>query len=439
MMTRRRALMSMLFGAGHVGLRALATGLPTSFLLHPRRALAEVGKPTRDASALAQYIIFSTSGAGDSINACVPGTYDDPNIVHSPDPALAPRQLTIRGRAHVAAGPWATLPQRVLERTVFWHLMTDTPVHSKEPEVLKLMGATPANEMFQSLLAKQLAARLGTIQPQPICVGALTPSEDLSYGGAALPVVPPLALKATLASPAGPLTALQPLRSATLNQLYDLYKNGATRAERQYMDALLTSQGEVRNIEQELLDALSSIKDNGADSQVLAAITLIQMKVSPVIGIHIPFGGDNHRDIDLALESEQTISGLGTIASLARRLDGAGLQDRVTFMTLNVFGRTLGSGSRHGRQHNKNHQVSITIGKPFRGGVIGAVAPVAGDYGALPIDSQCGAGQAGGDVRAVDTLAAFGRTMLAAIGADPGVITSPGGTAKVIRAALAVG
>src|SRR6185436_18831298 len=97
---------------------------------------------------------------------------------------------------------------------------TDTPVHSKEPHVLRLMGATPAREMLPSVLARQLAPCLGTVQPQPISVGALTPSENLSYGGAALPVIPPLALRATLANPQGPLSALQPLRTASLNKLH---------------------------------------------------------------------------------------------------------------------------------------------------------------------------------------------------------------------------
>ena len=172
-------------------------------------------------------------------------------------------------------------------------------------------------------------------------------------------------------------------------------------------------------------------------SQVLAAITLIQMKVSPVIAIHIPFGGDNHRDVGLATETAQTVSGVATIASLMQQLASAGLQDQVTFMSLNVFGRTLGPGNTDGRQHNPNHQVSITIGKPFRGGVIGGVGPVAPDYGALPIDSKTGAGSTSGDIRAVDTLAAFGQTMLAAIGADPTVITSPKSTGAVITPALA--
>ena len=40
-LSRRQLLLSTLFGAGAVGLRALATGLPASFLLSPRKALAE--------------------------------------------------------------------------------------------------------------------------------------------------------------------------------------------------------------------------------------------------------------------------------------------------------------------------------------------------------------------------------------------------------------
>jgi hypothetical protein len=436
MITRRNALLTMLFGTGWVGLRALATGLPASLLLNPRKALADP-RATCAAPGKAQYVIFGTSGDGDPIGTSVPGTYDDPKIVHSADPAMTPRPLTIQGRPYTAAAPWATLPQGVLERTVFWHIMTGTSVHPKEPQVLELMGATQQDEMLPSLLARQLAPCLGTIQPQPICVGALTPSEALVYGGAAQPIVPALALKATLTNPPGPLSDLQPLRDATLDQLYDVYKNGASPAQRAYIDSLVTSQQQLRSIEQNLLDALSSIKDNSAASQLLAAITLIQMNVSPVISIHIPFGGDNHRDIGLAAETAQTVSGVATLASLVQQLAAAGLQDRVTLMTLNVFGRTLGPGNTDGRQHNGNHQVSVCIGKPFRGGVIGAVAPVGTDYGALPIDSASGAGSAAGDVRAADTLAAFGQTMLAAVGADPSAISSPTGTARVVSAALA--
>ena len=121
------------------------------------------------------------------------------------------------------------------------------------------------------------------------------------------------------------------------------------------------------------------------------------MNVSPVVFIDIPFSGDNHRDVKLEAETEQTITGVATLVSLMQQLKSAGLEDKVTFMTLNVFGRTLAPGNEDGRTHNDAHQVSLTIGKPFRGGVIGAVGPVAPDYGALPIDSKSGAGRADGE------------------------------------------
>jgi len=436
MITRRNAILSTLFGSGLVGLRALATGLPASFLLNPRRALADGTLPACASMDKAQFIIMNTSGQGDPINASVPGTYDDPNIVHSSDPAMTPASLTIQGRAYTAATPWTTIPQNVLDRTCFWHLMTNTPVHPKEPEVLKLMGAAYAGEMLPSMLAKQLAPCLGTLQSQPISLGATTPAEGLTYNGAALPIIPALALKSTLTSPAGPLTNLQPLRDQTLNQLYDLYKNGATSTQRAYIDSLVTSQKQVRGINQDLLNALTSIKDNTAASQVLAAITLVQMKVTPAIAIHIPFGGDNHRDVGLATESTQTVSGVATIVALMQQLAAAGLSDAVTFMSLNVFGRTIGPGNTDGRQHNENHQVSITIGKPFKGGVIGGVAPVGKDYGAVAIDSKTGQGSASGDIAPILALSSFGQTMLAAVGVDLMVIGSQITTGKVISSAL---
>jgi hypothetical protein len=438
MLTRRQALLSTLFGSGYVGLRALATGLPAAFLLNPRRALAANPAPACAAQTKvgAQYFIFNTLGSGDPINANVPGMYDDPKIVHSADPSMAPGPLKLRAQTFTASAPWATLPQTVLDRTTFWHLMTNTPVHPKEPDVLKLMGATYGGEMLPSLLAKAMAPCLGTIQSQPLTLGATSPAEGLSYNGAALPIIPALALKATLTAPAGPLANLQALRDKTLGQLYDLYKTGATPAQRTYIDSLVASQTQVRSINQSLLDALSSIKDNSADSQMLAAVTLIQMKVTPVISVHIPFGGDNHRDIGLATETTQTVSGVATIASLMAQLATAGLSDSVTFATLNVFGRTLGPGNTDGRQHNENHQVSITIGKPFAGGVIGGVGPVGKDYGALAFDSKTGKAGAGGDVPPLQSLPSFGRTVLSAVGVDKATLDAEIIGGSVVGAAL---
>jgi hypothetical protein len=61
--SRRKALMSALFGAGYVGLRSLATGIPAAVLLKGRRALADAA-PVCANKAKAQFIIFNTSGNG---------------------------------------------------------------------------------------------------------------------------------------------------------------------------------------------------------------------------------------------------------------------------------------------------------------------------------------------------------------------------------------
>jgi len=156
--------------------------------------------------------------------------------------------------------------------------------------------------------------------------------------------------------------------------------------------------------------------------------------------------GPKQKDLEPVLDMIKAVRELGleTCATLgllqagqAKQLAAAGLSDQVTLMSLNVFGRTIGPGNTDGRQHNPNHQVSITIGKPFKGGIIGGVAPLGTDYGALAIDSKSGAASASGDVSALNSLAAFGQTMLAAVGVSPAIISSEVATGAVVTGALA--
>ena len=431
--TRRKILMSTLFGAGYVGLRALATGIPAGLLLKGSRAFAD-GAPTCASNDKAQYIIMSTSGAGDPINANAPGSYVA-GTSHPLAQTMAKTPLTLGGNPTFAAKPWAGLPQTtVLDRAAFFHIATLTPVHPKQPDVQRLMGAAYQNEMLPSVLAKQLAPCFNTVQTQPITVGATSPSEGLSFGGAALPIIPPLALKATLVGGTGPLKNLQSLRNQTLADLADVYKGSASSAQKKYLDSLIASQDEIKNLNTDLLDMLNNIMDNSVDAQITAAVALIRMNVTPVVSIHIPFGGDNHSDNQLNNETTQTISGVQSIATLMQALSDASLADKTTFMSLNVFGRTLDQSHTNGRNHNELHQVSIAIGKPFKGGVVGGVGPVAPDFGALSINSTTG--KAGGDIPAGDTLASFGKTMLAAVGVDSGTIDTAITGGKVIKGAL---
>ncbi len=313
------------------------------------------------------------------------------------------------------------------------------------------MGATQGNEMLPSLLAKNLKPLLSTIQPQPITVGANNPSEGLS----ALPIIPPLALRDTLATPApgsalAGLETLHTLRDTTVQSLYGLYQT-ATKPQQAYIEALLLSQSQARSVSQSLLDTLSSIADNSVASQITAAIALVRMAVTPVIAIHIPFGGDN-RDPGLAIEASADAdraspashhpSGGSTPRCFRRRRQKVS-RTLVTFISLNVFGRTMSTTANDnsvGRGHNASHQVSITIGNTLRPGVIGGIAQLTsgatiGEYGAQAIDLGGNVTTSGG-IAPAQSLASFGQTILASAGVDDTTITTAVTSGQIVKGAL---
>ena len=213
----------------------------------------------------AQYVIFSTSGNGDPINANVPGH------VRRPEDRPQPRSRDGADAAD-ARGPnlhgGGAVGHAAAERARPHVLLAPDDEHAGAPQ-----GAGRAQADGRDRTAARCSRRCSpgswrrASAPSRRSRSASArrrPSEGLSFGGAALPIIPALALKATLTNAAGPLTNLQPLRDQTLNQLYDLYKNGATPAQRAYIDSLVTSQQQVRSINQDLLDALTSITDNSA-------------------------------------------------------------------------------------------------------------------------------------------------------------------------------
>ncbi|HEY0714185.1 MAG TPA: hypothetical protein VGF45_16000, partial [Polyangia bacterium] len=85
--SRRSLLATTLFGSGAAGLRALATGVPLGFLMRPNSVSAQDLGNCVDPNRR-QYLVVSTSGAGDPLNANVPGTYDFADIAHAADPKM---------------------------------------------------------------------------------------------------------------------------------------------------------------------------------------------------------------------------------------------------------------------------------------------------------------------------------------------------------------
>lgn len=435
---RRRLLMNTLFGAGLLGLRSLATGIPISILANPRRALAGGGPgPTRDT---AQYVILSTSADGDPLNCNAPGSYLHPDIVHPTTPSMTPTPLALAGATFFAARPWSTLPQALLDRACFFHHGTYSVVHSDEQRVLALSGHTLDNEMLVSLLAGHLAPALGTVQAAPLVLGPRNTSEAVVFRAQPQPILAPSALALLLGRPSGALGRLTELRDRDLDRLNAFIRCEGTPAQAAFVDQYVQSQAQVRAVSESLLSVLQGIRDDSVASQILAAVTLIRMNVAPVISLNIPFGGDNHSDGNLMKESADTVSGVASIGRLWATLAEHGLQDRVSFLSLNVFGRTMAAAhSMGGRAHNANHHVALMFGAPFRGSVIGGVEPRETDFGAMSIQSSTGRGVpgGGGDIGFNDTFASMAVTFSRGAGADPAFLDSHifGGTA--IGAALA--
>src|SRR3954463_739741 len=185
-LNRRQLLGASLAGAGLIGLRAMATGLPISFLLNPKSVHAD------DAcAASAQYLILSMSANGDALNCNVPGTYDLPatfasGTVNHCDPAdmsMAATSLKLSGTQWTAAKPWASLPQATLDRTVFFHHLTGNANHGELGRVLELFGALRRGQWLPTFLAKSLRTCLNCVQTQPVTIGG----EQLSFDGQYLP------------------------------------------------------------------------------------------------------------------------------------------------------------------------------------------------------------------------------------------------------------
>jgi hypothetical protein len=361
-----------------------------------------------------------------------------PDIAHPADLAMAPAPMTLSGQAWTAATPWASLPQAMLDRTCFFHHGTYTVVHPDLGKVMSLQGFVSHHEMLVSLLAQELSGCLGTVQPEPIALGPRSASEGLTVGGRPQPILSPAALASLLSPPSGPLGQIQKLRDADLDRLNDWYRQNGNSAQRAFIDRYALSQQEARNISESLLASLAAIKDNSPDSQVAAALILFRMNVSPVVSIHIPFGGDNHTDTALTRESKETVDGCATLANLWTGLNGAGLQDRVTFATMNVFGRTLPAKGGGGRDHHGDHHVTVMIGKPFKGGVVGGVEANNHDYRATSIDSSSGGAVLGGtgDVPFAETLSAMGKTLGLGCGVSGEVLDLQIRGGKAVKGAL---
>jgi len=455
MLTRRDAVLGALFGSGMLGLRAIATGLPIWYLANPRKATAQDLQCAITAREKAQFLVVSANSNGDPINCNCPGTYENPAAKHPAQAEMAKTNVTLGGKTFGAALPWATtedggkLTAATLAKTNFFHYRTGSVVHGDQAKVMKLMGGTNGGEMLVSIYARYLSACFGTVQSAPIAVGAgFNASELLSYGGSTAPFVSPVNLKAMLGGtssggggggmfPGGgggsgtaALKNLRSLRDQTLDKLNALAKSDGSNVQKAFLDELASSQKRVRELSANLSTLLTKINSDNVDGQIAAVTALFSANVTSVVSMRIAFGGDNHSDQNLQAEADQHGTGIASIQALMDALDGATtadgtkLSERVTFATLNVFGRNLNGISKTeslaGRDHYANHAVAVLVGKNIAPGVTGGLMNVTGfgasGLGAADIESATGLGKQGGDIPSASTYGALGRTLGVALG-----------------------
>ncbi len=409
--TRRNLLRTALFGAGCVGLRAVASGVPLAWLMGGE--ISEARADSEDLDLAPQSLILFTSQAGDPFNANTPGSYGVPGVYNNPNPQMAATPITLGEQNSTAALPWTQVPQRFLDRTTFIHHRTYLNTHPGYSKVLGLVGSAKApggngSDQVAAVYSSELADPLSTIQPEPVSLA----QGDLSFQGRALQSLRPRMLREMFAPQTGVQFDLQQLRDETLDNLHAQLKESGTHAQKVWLDRYALSREQARQIDESLLERFSAIENDSAQSQVSAAVTLILMKVSPVIAIRIPFGGDNHQDDGLIKERDETIAGIAIWQSLLEELEAVGLQDEVTIANLNVFGRTLRQldGTR-GRDHNLNHHVMAITGVNVRGSVVGGIEPSGNDYGATGIDSVTGASDNDADIPGDATLESASKTL----------------------------
>ena len=471
-MKRRDALLTTLFGTGYVGLRALATGLPAWYIANPRRANAQNLSCAITAQQNMQYLILSTNFNGDPINCNCPGTYEDTTIIHPTQEEVEKTTVTLGSQSYGAALPWGATTVKssggnntgqlkamtqfggatLLSRASFFHHMTGSTVHGDQPKVMKLMGKTSGNEMIISAYAKFLAPCFGTVQQEPIALGAgSNGSEILTYSGRALTSVSPTQLKQLLTgSKTDPLVKLRSVRDTTLDQLNQLAKSSGNMAQQAFLDAMALSQTQVRALSSSLATTLNSISSDNVQGQALAAAALFSANVTPAVSVRLAFGGDNHSDSNLQNEADQHVSGVQGLQQIMDALaslndaNGTNLLDRVTFATLNVFGRNLNgiskTTSRAGRDHYGNHAVMVMVGKNIKPSVIGGVTTVNGAGQASAIDSKTGLASSSGDIPNSMTHVAAARTLGVALGIPAATLDSAfissASTGKCVNAAL---
>ena len=243
----------------------------------------------------AQFLVLSTAGTGDPINANSPGTYDTPASfpnppLHSADPLMAPTPVNLGGKSYDAALPWSDVDRARPHAVLPSHHADQQPPRDQQ-KVMALMGATMGGEMGGVDLRDGAAVGArGPSSPQPIALGAEVVTSGGGDGAAARPQLAGAAPR-RCGRPACRRTCS---RSATPTSIASTSSSrpAAPRCSSSTSISTPPRRRQARQIPQDLQDLLAKINADDADNQAIAAAILIKMKVAPAVVMSIPFGGD---------------------------------------------------------------------------------------------------------------------------------------------------
>ncbi len=423
----RRAFLGGTAAAAGLLLRGVATGLPPAWLIAPETAFAQAG------GRMPQTLIFSTSSAGDPVNINCPGSYVN-GVVNNP---IMPTAMAQFGEQRVrAAAPWTELPTNLRRRMGFFHLRTHAAAHTEHDDTMTMRGAVKGSsgngrEMFPSMIGQATHEQLGTFQKEPLVLG----NARITFESQPIQTTKPTELKSLFSGSMDALNDLRVLRDNTLDQIYARLRQTGTQSQMSFLEQFINGRDTARSMGNDLGQYLNDLpindeEPNSVEDQIIAAVALARLQVSPVIVVNIPFGRDNHQDSDLSQEAQQTVRGVNSLGLLWRELQAANLQDSVSFAMLNVFGRTFRPNNRGGRDHNRHHGVMVAFGPHVQGGV----------YGGVNSNGQCrnirpgnGRPTNSGGISAEDTMQTAGKSMAAALGVPNNVLNDRIQGGRVLR------
>jgi hypothetical protein len=316
--------------------------------------------------------------------------------------------------------------------------------HPEADQVIELHSALKSAsgvgpEMLPSAIAQELALDLGTIEKRPMIFGDVR--FNITYNAIVQGKTEPVSLRDLFGEAAAPnVQTMMKFRDQQMDLLYkDLKANGSTK-QKKFLDDHALSRDQARQMSVELGNLLMDIQGTPAsaqDDQMIAAAAMIAAKAAPVAVVDIDFGGDNHQDSDLSVETQALRSATASLSSFWGRLKALGVQDQTTFALQNVFGRTLQKKTGGGRDHNSEHAVMLMFGPNVKAGVTGDMTPLADKRGASATGINSVTGRSvDADVPKNGTLASAGKTLMRACGIAEERVEPRISSGKIIRSAV---